>query len=100
MNRRCVVVERYADHQALAVGFPQRQQPVLHLAHGPHGIGEHQGAQATIQHVAQHAHDLRVHERLSAGEPDEPREQPVVGYLIEVGPHLRAAEIGQAVVAR
>ncbi len=48
-------------HQAVADAWPQ---------HRLHGVGQEQNLETALERVAQHLDDVRIHERLAAGEAD------------------------------
>ena len=52
------------------------------------------------ERVLHHGQDLRVHERLAAGEADLARAEPPARDLVEVGAASAARDVGEAIVAR
>ena len=67
MKCRIEMVEADAQGQPIAVILAQAHQARLALAHGLHGVGQHQGTQAAGQHRLQHWDQVAVHEGLTAG---------------------------------
>ena len=95
-----VVVHRDPQHQPFAVAPPQRQQRFGALHHWAHGVGEHQRAMAGAQAVLHHAGQVRVHERLAAGEADLLGAEAECGDFIQIGARFGAVDVRETVVAR
>jgi hypothetical protein len=96
-----MVIEADPQSEALAVALLERNQ-LGHDArplHRAHGIGEHQHLEAAFQRRGRHRRQVRVHERLAAGEADLGRRQPELGDLVIELERVGEREIGQLVIA-
>jgi hypothetical protein len=68
--------------------------------HRLHGVGQHQHLEAPVEGIRHHARDVRVHERLAAGEADLARAQPQRLDLVEQTCGVSGREIAQTIVLR
>jgi hypothetical protein len=68
--------------------------------HRLHGVGQHQHLEAPVEGVPHHPRDVRVHERLAAGEADLARAQPQRLDLVEQARSVPGLEIAQPIVLR
>ena len=83
---------RTARANASSAGF--------HLVHRLHRIGQDQRPEAASQRQIEDLREMRVHERLAAGEADQPGAEPQRRDLVEVLRHVGGAQINQPVIAR
>ena len=95
-----IVIEAHAKEQTAAIRLAQSHQAVANARpqHRLHGVGQDQNLEAARERVAQHLDDVRIHERLAAGEADLAHRQALTLDLIEKGDRLGAGDIGEAVV--
>ena len=95
-----VVVDGDTQGEGARMAFIEGEQRIAPFHEGLGGVGEDQDAHAAAQDFPDHRRQLRVHERLAAGEADLLDGQAVVGDLVEVAAHVVEADVGQAVVVR
>src|SRR5262249_49242039 len=87
------MVERYANCQFVTKAIPDVEKRVLDSLHRPHRIGKHQNAESARETILDHAEEVRIHERLAAGEPDLFRAPAVALDLVEITGDFVAREI-------
>ena len=95
-----VVVDGDTQGEGARMAFIEGEQRIAPFHEGLGGVGEDQDAHAAAQDFPDHRRQLRVHERLAAGEADLLDGQAVAGNLVEVAAHVIEVDVGQAVVVR
>ena len=86
MQRLGVVIEADAQRRLAAIGIAQAREPVANARaqHGLHGVGQHEDREAAGERVLDHAENVRVHERLAAGEADLGHRPAIARDLVEI----------------
>jgi hypothetical protein len=93
-----VVIDRDAHAQPAGMAPVQREQRLGLLHHRPHRVGQHQRLEAAAEHVCQHRRQVRVHERIAAGEADLLGAEAKQRRLVEIFADFGRREIDEAVV--
>ena len=90
-----IVIQAHAKEQTVAIRLAQPRQAVADARpqHRLHGVGQEQNLEPARERVAQHLDDVRIHERLAAGEADLTHRQAPTLDLIEKGDCLGAGDI-------
>src|SRR5262249_6015588 len=94
------MVERYANGQLVTKAILDVEKLSLAALHRPHRIGKRQNAESARETIPDHAEELRIHERLAAGEPDLFRAPAVALDLVEIRGDFVAREIEEPIVPR
>ena len=78
----------------------QVEQGGLVLLHRPHRVGEDDHVEATRQRVVDHLDQIRIHERLAAGETDELGRERAIADLVEIASGFGRGQVLETIVLR